>query len=231
LSKVYASEVFVRRWLKHADPLEDPLGRAKHVKRRTRSRGEPELTPRPASRRIAAMGLAMRAFSIVVAAGLFASGAEAQVWQWVDSEGGVRYTPDPSTIPDSRRESIVLVEPGMPMLEVPAHSTLYAPASEYSAAADPFAAPGAARRGGPGGADAFGSATPDYPPHLASRRAELLALIARDEARVKDLISQDDPDNDPETIDPELREIAQRLPSLQAELRAVDRAAAASRPR
>lgn len=175
----------------------------------------------------------MRAILIVVAAGLFASGAEAQLWQWVDSEGGVRYTPDPSRIPDSRRGSMVLVEPGMPMPEVPAHSTLYAPPGEYSAAADPFAAPGAARRGGPGGASAFGSATPDYPPHLANRRAELLALIAQEEARVKVLISQDDPDGDPETVEPELREIARRLPALQAELRAVDRAAAAaaSRPR
>ncbi|MCH8133293.1 MAG: DUF4124 domain-containing protein [Myxococcales bacterium] len=177
------------------------------------------------------MRLAMRAFCIIMAAGLFASGAEAQVWQWVDSDGGVRYTPDPSTIPDSRRGSMLRVEPGMPQPEVPAHSTLYAPPSEYSAADDPFAPPGAARRAGPGGADAFGSATPDYPPHLATRRAELLALIAQDEARLKDLISQDDPDNDPQTVEPELREIARRLPALQAELRAVDRAATASRPR
>jgi hypothetical protein len=178
------------------------------------------------------MAFAARSLVIALAACVLAGAAGADVWQWVDADGGIRYTPDPSTVPAARRGTMVRVEPGMPAPQVPPNSTLYAPPGEFGPDSDPFAAPGAARGARPGSEDSFAADVPaDYPPHLATRRAELLAQIAQQEARIKVLISHDDPDGDPATVEPELREIARRLPALQAELRAVDRAAAASRPR
>jgi hypothetical protein len=56
-------------------------------------------------------------------------------------------------------------------------------------------------------------------PEQQARREELLALIAKDEEALKALISSDDGQLESSV---ELREIAQRLPALQAELKALD---------
>ena len=61
------------------------------------------------------------------------------------------------------------------------------------------------------------------PPAAALGRA---ALGARDEAALKELISQPADPNAPVEASPELREIAKRLPALQAELRALEEAQA-----
>jgi hypothetical protein len=54
----------------------------------------------------------------------------------------------------------------------------------------------------------------------AARCAELVAAIARDEEALKAHVSS--PDAGPLVASPELRAIAERLPALQAELRALD---------
>jgi hypothetical protein len=58
------------------------------------------------------------------------------------------------------------------------------------------------------------------PPELEARRAELRAAIARDEEALKAHVSSST--GGPLAASPELREIARRLPALQAELRALD---------
>jgi len=58
----------------------------------------------------------------------------------------------------------------------------------------------------------------------AARRQELLAAIARDEEALKAHVSSGDGHL---AASPELREIAERLPALQAELRALEAQAAA----
>jgi hypothetical protein len=60
---------------------------------------------------------------------------------------------------------------------------------------------------------------PDSP-----RIVELRAAIARDKARLEALLIAPLPEEgDPVVIDPELREIAERLPQLQQELRILER--------
>ncbi len=62
-------------------------------------------------------------------------------------------------------------------------------------------------------------------PDRAARRAELLAAIAHDEEALKDHVSSG---SDTQlAASPELREIAERLPALQAELRALEAPSAA----
>jgi hypothetical protein len=128
----------------------------------------------------------------------------------------------------------------------------YAPPEGVGFEADPFNAPGQASR--PAGqeipdapqaapasvaavAPAPVAAAPPAPVAAAppvpvtaappgSRRAELEAQIARDEAALKELISQPTDANAPVEASPELREIARRLPALQAELRALEEAQA-----
>jgi hypothetical protein len=58
------------------------------------------------------------------------------------------------------------------------------------------------------------------PPELEARRAQLVAEIARDEEALKAHVSA--AGDQPLSASPELREIAHRLPALQAELRALE---------
>jgi len=74
------------------------------------------------------------------------------------------------------------------------------------------------------------SASPPAParplsPDAEARRAELVAAIERDEEALKEHVSSG---QDASIVtNPELREIAERLPALQAELRALDAQSAA----
>lgn len=68
-------------------------------------------------------------------------------------------------------------------------------------------------------------APPALPAQREARRAELAAAIARDEETLKAHVSSS---GDASVVDtPELREIAERLPALQAELRALEAQSAA----
>jgi hypothetical protein len=93
------------------------------------------------------MGILSRAASVALAAALLAPGAFAEVWQWTDAEGVVRYTPNPDRVPQSQRGSLLKVEPGM-VLPAPGPSkapVIYAPPEEIPFGADPFEAPEPAR--------------------------------------------------------------------------------------
>jgi hypothetical protein len=173
------------------------------------------------------------ALSLALLLALLGSPAAADVWQWTDAEGVVRYTPDPERVPAGRRDTMVKVEPGMPAPRprgAPTPGAVYAPSQELPRGVDPFNAPDQARsleavdvpEPGPGDPPA-GAAAPAPSFAERSRRAEIAARIAADEEALKQLISNPDA---PPPDSAELREIARRLPALQAELRALDEAQA-----
>ena len=106
--------------------------RGASVTRRAQQARERELTHRGRSRRIDRMRLLRRQAAVALAAALLGPAAWAEVWQWTDSEGVVRYTPNPDRVPESQRGSLIRVEPGM---EMPAPSpskppVMYAPPEE-----------------------------------------------------------------------------------------------------
>ena len=60
-------------------------------------------------------------------------------------------------------------------------------------------------------------------PELPARRAELQAELSRDRERLKQMIRLPaTPESTPLRVDPELRAIAERMPRLQRELRALE---------
>jgi hypothetical protein len=78
--------------------------------------------------------------------GLLPAAASAELWQWTDEDGTVRYSPRQSRIPAGRRGSALVVEPGMPLpppSAAPAAGahTIYAPPDDVAFEADPFNAP------------------------------------------------------------------------------------------
>ncbi len=76
--------------------------------------------------------------------------AAPELYRWIDADGSVRYTPNPSRVPNARRDTLVRVEPGMapPPPTAPAGAAtptaIHAPPGEPSA--DPFDAPDPPRR-------------------------------------------------------------------------------------
>jgi len=73
---------------------------------------------------------------------LLAPAALAEIWQWTDAEGVIRYTPDPGRVPEGSRATLVKLAPdsGPPSDSEPAY---FAPAAELGV--DPFNAPERAR--------------------------------------------------------------------------------------
>jgi hypothetical protein len=157
-----------------------------------------------------------------------------ELYRWLDRDGTVRYTPDLGRIPDSRRKTVIRVVPGTkasaPTLAAqPGAMTIPTPGEKPPSAAaalgatlpdaDPFNAPGEARRVqsqdlAPG--TSFGG---NSWPELDDRIAELEVLVARDEETIKQMVSAPPSEGYDELIhSPELREIAARLPVLQGEL-------------
>jgi hypothetical protein len=154
---------------------------------------------------------------------------------------------DPWNAPERAREveGRSLRDPGEIIVEVPTAQPPPAPAPEAPEAAPPRSAPPDATAPGPA-TPAVAAAAPasgpapvataqppsDSPPVAApapprslapdrgARRAELAAAIARDEEALKNHVSSADAASI--VASPELREIAERLPALQAELRALD---------
>jgi hypothetical protein len=219
------------------------------------------------------MGFLSRAASVALAAALLAPAAFAEIWQWTDAEGVVRYTPNPDRVPQSHRGSLLKVERGM-VLPAPSPAkprVIYAPPEEIPFGADPFeapepartlespeppeaepsAAPGPARapevperleaepptafapRAAPSEAPAPSAAPgqePEAPPAPRplsnaeqAHRTQIEEQIAADQETLKELIARQAMEgDDPLRESPELREIARRLPALQAELRALE---------
>jgi hypothetical protein len=146
---------------------------------------------------------------------------------------------DPFNAPERAREvrGEVVGDPGEVVVEVPSAApprpTRPAPSSPTSESAPPNAAaperPAAPLATAPRPTSPEAVAGPPapraLPPEREARRAELAAEIARDEETLKAHVSSS---GDASVVDtPELREIAERLPALQAELRALEAQSAA----
>jgi hypothetical protein len=164
---------------------------------------------------VAFAGLVGFAFWIALpslAIGAQQSGTE--LYRWLDRHGVVRYTPDLSRIPKSRRSTAIRVVPP----SIPTATARIAPAAPVPGA-DPFSAPGQVptvdtQDLAPDAALGGGSW-----PELDARIAELEILVAKDEEAIKVMISTPQIGDYDDLIDSEeLREIGARLPVLQGEL-------------
>jgi uncharacterized coiled-coil protein SlyX len=134
------------------------------------------------------------------------------LYQWKDADGVTRYTPELDRVPGYARDSVVEIRPGA---TPPPQTPVY---FEPDPRAPVVAIPGEAPK------TAAANAQPGAPPQgsggavgLDARIRELEARIAEDEEALKKLISAPGAEADTE-VSPELREIADRLPKLQAEL-------------
>jgi hypothetical protein len=186
--------------------------------------------------RAAGAGLALLLGAALAGVPAGAERSAPALYQWTDERGNVRYTPDPDRVPSSQRGTLLRLEPGMPPPAQPGPSP--APPAVISPAAtapDAARAPAAASASAatPGPASAV-SATPrgetlpapEAPPAAAAgdaaREQQLAAAIAEDEAALEALISAPIAEGDAPLADSaQLREIARRLPGLQAELSAL----------
>jgi len=135
-----------------------------------------------------------------------------KLYQWKDSDGVYRYTPELDRIPRYARDTVVEIRPGAaPPPQTPVY---FDPDPRSPVVAVPGDSPKATTAATAPGGPAPGSGAAD---DLDARIRELEAEIGRDEEALKQLISAPGADADTE-VSPELREIAARLPRLQAEL-------------
>jgi len=154
-------------------------------------------------------GLALALFG---AAGGGAAEETATLYQWTDSDGVYRYTPEFDRIPGYARQTAVEIRPGpAPPSKTPIY---FDPDPRSPVVAVPRQSPETASASAAPGAPAQGSGASS---EFDTRIRELEARIAEDEEALKQLISSPGADADTE-VSPELREIAARLPRLQAEL-------------
>lgn len=152
-----------------------------------------------------------------------ASETERELYRWVDRGGVVRYTPDLSRIPDTRRKTVVRVISGTNPLGEPlktaATPASLSPLGPALAGADPFNAPGEARQVESEQLATDAAFEGNTWPELDARIAELEILILADEEIIKDMISAPPSQGSDDLIhSPVLRQIAARLPILQGEL-------------
>jgi len=137
------------------------------------------------------------------------------IYQWTDSRGIYRYTPEFDRVPSDARDTVITIQTG----EGPSSNTpIYFdpdPRSKLVEVPVPAPATGTAR----------GVPQPDYTGY-DDRIRELEAHIAEDEESLKELIN--DPGTASGEVTAELREIADRLPRLQAELDSLRRGRARS---
>jgi len=158
-----------------------------------------------------------RSWAAILVLALWASTAAAAdqtitLYQWTDSNGVTRYTPDFDRIPINARGTAVAIQPGAdPPPKTPVY---FEPDPREPAVAVPGPPPeGATRSASP----STSAPAPSPGTSQEQRVQELEALIAQDEEALKQLISEPGAQADV-TVSPELREIAARLPRLQAEL-------------
>jgi uncharacterized coiled-coil protein SlyX len=134
------------------------------------------------------------------------------LYQWTDSDGIYRYTPEFDRIPRYARPTAVEIRPGEgPPPQTPIY---FEPDPRSPVVAIPQQSPETARASAAPGTPAQGSGASN---EFDTRIRELETQIAEDEEALKELISSPGSDADTE-VSPELREIAARLPRLQAEL-------------
>jgi hypothetical protein len=137
------------------------------------------------------------------------------IYQWTDHNGSYRYTPEMSRVPRYARDSIVTIQAGE---APPSQAPVY---FNPDPRAEVITVPSPSPKAGPN--------EPYQPPasgdqwsEYDARMREVESLIAEYEEALKVMVSA--PDSDADThVSPELREIARRLPQLQAELAALHR--------
>lgn len=175
----------------------------------------------PRSRRVLVSGLVLL-LGVAAACG-GASGGPARLYLWTDEEGGVHYTAQQSAIPRAYRRSARSVVPGGS--EGPEDTGGLALATDPAqSVSDTGAVPAALDAADPG-RDAEAKSVEAGPPsttELDARIREVEAAIARDQEALKVLIAEDPAEGADSLAQSEpLREIAHRLPGLQAELRSL----------
>ena len=134
--------------------------------------------------------------------------AQSRVHKWVDENGQVHYTVERSEIPPNLRQRLrpgVVVRGAEPTTQRVALEEIR-PAFGLEAS--------------------MGGSLPEPPVSSVDEITELEVQIQRDRETLKDLISRQGLDSAEFTNDPRVREIAERLPRMQAELQALRREAA-----
>jgi len=135
------------------------------------------------------------------------------IYQWTDSNGSYRYTPERSRVPRYARDSIVTIQAGeAPPSQAPVY---FNPDPKAAVITVPSPTAGQSEPYRP-------STSGDQWTEYDARVREVESLIAEYEEALKVMVSAPGSDADTE-ISPELREIARRLPQLQAELAALQR--------
>jgi hypothetical protein len=209
---------------------------------------EPRSTRFPRAR-AAAAGLALWIGAGLAGVPALAEQPAPVIYQWTDDRGNVRYTPDPERVPASRRDTMLRLEPGAPatpqpprpdapsvpspaptaltttpvapsgVTPAPAQTPVATPASTPTPTSAPTAA-GVADTTPRAGAPS--APAPELSPSETAREQQLAAAIAADEEALKALISAPAAEGGaPAGASEQLREIARRLPAMQAELSAL----------
>jgi len=137
------------------------------------------------------------------------------IYQWTDHSGTFRYTPELGRVPGYARDSLVTIQAGeAPPSDDPVY---FNPDPKAPVITVPTPSPEA------------GAGQPYRPPSEGDQWGEYDARIREVEGRIaeyedalKAMVSTPGPDADTE-VTPEMREIARRLPQLQAELAALYR--------
>jgi uncharacterized coiled-coil protein SlyX len=140
------------------------------------------------------------------------------LYQWTDAKGVTRYTPDLDRIPAYARASAVAIQPGA--APEPTTPQYFEPDPRAPSVAVPGEPPATVRGAAPAPAATVPASGREQ------RIRELEARIAEDEEALKQLISAPGEQADV-AVSPELREIAARLPRLQAELASLQQQSAA----
>lgn len=172
------------------------------------------------------------ALTLGVVTGAPALGDDAQaparrtIYKWVDTNGVAHYTTDPERIPEEVRGLAheLREREGTGEVGAPPASATGSPGADAWAVRD--APPGPVDAPPPESGPAPATAEPSAQQladvrELDVRISALQEEIARDEERIKAWVS--DPAVDPVSLadDPEFREVAARLPRLQADLRSL----------
>ena len=178
---------------------------------------------------------------LALALGLAPALANADVYRWVDELGATHYTTDRDTVPRRYRGDAQVINAKPAARSTPRVTPSPAaaqPAAERPSAAVPAAVPVLAPISAPASAPTTEvtmpaataapvfpgpPTTPAIPPEdpRAAEVANLEAQIASDRERLRQIISTKRWESAELASDPNIREIAERLPRLQAELAAL----------
>ncbi len=179
---------------------------------------------------------------LAAALGAVPSLARADVYRWVDDAGATHYATTRDAIPRRFRSSAEVIEPAHPTVSNPSSAQPHAPAPSAPpvepaapSTSSPEPAPSPASEPKPESVEPQSSAPIAAPPAPASEPArshspvdpradeiaQLEGQIERDRETLRQLISTQRWDSAELASDPRVREIAERLPRLQAELSAL----------